>query len=187
MRSRIRSGRGQALARAAGLPRKPGSAVLDATGGLGRDAFTLAALGAHVTLFERSPLVAELLRDAQRRVRACSEPTMVAAADRLRIVGGDARDLPASEGPFDCAYLDPMYDDPARRALPQKEMQLLRELVGADADAAELLTYLRSRVPRVVVKRGPRTPALGDAAADECIRSSQARFDLYFNTGLRGP
>src|SRR5688572_20080391 len=61
-------GRGQPIARAIGL--KPGvkpPSVIDATAGLGRDAFVLACLGCEVTLLERSPTVAALLRDALER------------------------------------------------------------------------------------------------------------------------
>ena len=36
--------------------------IVDATAGLGRDAFLLASLGAKVTLIERSPMMYELLK-----------------------------------------------------------------------------------------------------------------------------
>jgi hypothetical protein len=55
-------GRSQALARAVGLKRGATPDVLDATAGLGRDAFTLACLGCRVCLVERSPVIASLLR-----------------------------------------------------------------------------------------------------------------------------
>lgn len=182
-RSRIRGGRRQPLARAVGLPRKPDAAVLDATGGLGRDAFTLAALGAQVTLVERQPLVVELLRDAQRRARQSDDAAMVEAADRLRILGSDALDVGRSQGPFDAVYLDPMYPEDGKSALPQKEMQLLRELAGDDPDAAALLEHVRGLSPRVAVKRPSKAPWLGDARPDGVIEGTQARFDLY----LRAP
>ena len=41
--------------------------VVDATAGLGRDAFVLASLGCRVTLIERSPVVAALLQDGLAR------------------------------------------------------------------------------------------------------------------------
>lgn len=178
-RSRIRAGRRQPLARAAGLHLKPEARVLDATGGLGRDAFTLAALGAQVLLVERQPLVVDLLRDAQRRARESADPALVAAADRLRIVGSDALDVGADQGPFDAAYLDPMYPDDGKRALPQKEMQLLRELAGDDLDAAALLAHARQLAPRVAVKRPSKAVWLGEARPDAVIEGTQARFDLY--------
>lgn len=178
-RSRIRGGRRQALARAAGLHSKADARVLDATGGLGRDAFTLAALGAQLTLVERQPLVVELLRDAQQRARASADEPMIAAADRLLIIGSDALDIGVGQGPFDCVYLDPMYPDDGKSALPQKEMQLLRDLAGDDLDAAALLAHARGLAPRVAVKRPAKAVWLGGEKPDGVIEGSQARFDLY--------
>lgn len=178
-RSRIRSGKRQPLARAVGLHLKPAACVLDATGGLGRDAFTLAALGAQVVLAERQPLVVELLRDAQRRARLSPDPTTVDAADRLRIVGSDALEVNAAQGPFDAAYLDPMYPDDGKSALPQKEMQLLRELAGDDLDADALFMHVRGLAPRVAVKRPLKAPWLAGARPDAVLEGTQARFDLY--------
>ena len=63
---RFRSGasRRDPLARAAGFARGSVPTIVDATAGLGRDAFLLATLGAQVTLLERSAEVHDLLRDA---------------------------------------------------------------------------------------------------------------------------
>lgn len=178
MRSRIRAGRRQVLARAAGLS-APGIRVLDATAGLGRDGFTLAALGAQVVMAERQPLVVELLRDAQRRARASELPALVDAADRVRVVGSDALHVNPTQGPFDTVYLDPMYPDDGKSALPQKEMQLLRDLAGDDVDAVALLAHARTLAPRVAVKRPARAPWLGDQKPDAQIPGTQTRFDLY--------
>ena len=58
-------GRGQAIAKAIGLKQgMPVPSVLDATAGLGKDAYILACLGCNITLIERSPFVAELVKDA---------------------------------------------------------------------------------------------------------------------------
>ncbi|MGQ0700958.1 MAG: class I SAM-dependent methyltransferase [Panacagrimonas sp.] len=179
MRSRIRAGRRQLLARAVGLHRHPGAAVLDATGGLGRDAFTLAALGANVMLVERQPLVVELLRDAQQRARQAEDSRVREAADRLRIIGSDALDVGADQGPFDAVYLDPMYPGDGKSALPQKQMQLLRELSGDDLDASELLAHARRLAWRVAVKRPLKAEWLGGAKPDAVLEGTQARFDLY--------
>lgn len=178
-RSRIRSGRRQLLARAAGLHRRADASVLDATGGLGRDAFTLAALGANVLLAERQPLVVELLRDAQRRAFESPDTALRVAAERLRIVGTDALEVTRGQGPFDTVYLDPMYPDDGKTALPQKEMQLLRDLSGDDLDADVLLIHACMLAPRVAVKRPLKAQWLGDRAPQTVLKGTQARFDLY--------
>lgn len=180
MRRRIAMGRRQLLARAVGLPRRPGLHVVDATAGLGRDGFTLAALGARVTMIERQPLVVALLRDAHARVRDGADAVLREAAARVEIVEADAAQLLGSGLlSADAIYLDPMYAGEGRRALPQKEMQLLRELNGGDPDAALLLQIARHRAPRVAVKRPLKSPWLDESKPQAVIEGTQARFDVY--------
>lgn len=179
-RRRIAAGRKQLLPRALGLHKRADLRILDATGGLGRDGFTLAALGASVTITERQPQVAELLADARRRALLCPDPSLQAAARRVTILAVDALHLDADRlTAFDAAHLDPMYPDDGKTALPQKGMQLLRELAGDDLDAAQLLSHLRRLIPRVAVKRPLRAPALGEQRPDAVTGGTQARFDLY--------
>ena len=59
----------EAVARAMGIKGNQRIEVIDATAGLGRDAFIMMALGAKVTLLERSPVVAALLVDGIYRAR----------------------------------------------------------------------------------------------------------------------
>lgn len=183
---RIGAGRKQPLAKAIGLhkPRAPEDGplrVLDATAGLGRDGFTLAMLGAAVSLLERNPTTCALLRDA--RIRALAVSGTQAAAERIEILEGDAADVladPAHHGRWDAVYLDPMYPDDGKSALPSKEMQLLRELTGGDADADALLApALSCAVRRVVVKRPSKAPPLGGIAPSLRFDSTQLRFDVY--------
>ena len=58
------SGRRQLLARACGI--KPGvtPSILDATAGMGRDAYILATLGCEVVMLERNEAVAAALKEA---------------------------------------------------------------------------------------------------------------------------
>ena len=171
-----------------GLAKLPQPRVLDATAGLGRDAFVLASLGAHVTLVERNEMVAALLADARRR--AALDPVAAAAAARTEIVCADARSLlgppssasvggPAGER-FDVVYLDPMYPDRGKSALAGKELQLLRELAGPDDDADELLgPALANARRRVVVKRPLKAPPLAGRKPALAFAGTQARFDVY--------
>ena len=66
-RRKFGGGKGQAIAKAVGLNKGATPHVLDATAGLGRDAFVLAALGCKVTMHERHPVVAALLYDGLQR------------------------------------------------------------------------------------------------------------------------
>lgn len=167
-----------------GLAKNPQASILDATAGLGRDAFVLAALGATLTLVERNPTVAALLADA--RLRALADPDTAAAAARTEIVCADARNLwpPASGTRFDVIYLDPMYPGRGKTALAKKELQLLRELAGPDADADELLApALANAQRRVVVKRPLKAPPLAGREPSLRFAGTTARFDVYLVPG----
>lgn len=184
LRRRIAAGRRQPLARAAGLHKDPHPTVLDATAGLGRDAFTLAALGAQLTLAERQPSIAELLRDAQRR--ALQHPQLEAAAQRVEVLNLDALELFAGPRRWDVVYLDPMYPDDGKSALPAKEMQILRDLTGGDPDGDRLLTpALACARARVVVKRPLKAPWLAQAEPSMSLASTQLRFDVYLKSAIR--
>ncbi len=169
------------LAHALGLDRGVRS-ILDATAGLGRDASALARRGACVVMVERNPILAELLADGLARAARAGDPI----AERLSLVHTDALEHLASlssDARPDAIYLDPMFPPTRKAALPQFELQVLRELLGDDAeagsDAVALLAAAR-RVTRrrVVVKRPPRAApiAAGRIAAHAGTR---VRYDVY--------
>ncbi len=179
-------GRNQPLARAVGLKGSAEPSVIDATAGLGRDAFVLASLGARVVMLERSVVIGVLLQDALRRAHA--DPVVSAIAARMQLVVTDAVTFldTLSAGPDgvrpDVVYLDPMYPHTSKTALQKKEMQLFRAVVGTEDDAARLLAAAR-RVAgaRVAVKRPLSAPFLADAKPNGKVVSKNTRFDLYLS------
>ncbi len=184
-RRRVQGGKKQLLAKAVGLHKYPHPHVLDCTGGMGRDAFTLASLGATVTLLERSLPIARLLADAQHR--ATGEDISRAAAERMTVIEANAHSfLAAANEPetlarWDVIYLDPMYPEDGKSALPGKEMQLLRDLTGGDEDADALLQLARRCARnRVVVKRPAKAPWLAGEKPGLEFKGTQARFDVYW-------
>ena len=178
-RHRSGAGRGHALVRAVGLkPSKP-LHVLDATAGLGRDAFLLASLGADVTLVERAPPVQAALAAALAALAAAG-PEHAAIAARMRLVEGDARSvLPNSTA--DVVTVDPMHPARLGSALVKAEMRHLRALVGDDADSGALVAAaLASRVPRVVLKWPLRAPApAGVPAPSHSLQGKTVRYDVF--------
>ena len=175
-------GRKQPLARAIGLKKGMTPHVLDATAGLGRDAFVLATLGCAVQLVERSRVIGALLEDGLRRAQADTEVSVIAS--RMSLSVGQAaevmRTLPDAERP-DVVYLDPMYPHGDKAALQKKEMRLFRMLVGADDDASDLLqAALTCAKKRVVVKRPRNAPTLGETQPSASVQSKNTRYDLYF-------
>ncbi|MFM5136385.1 class I SAM-dependent methyltransferase, partial [Aeromonas rivipollensis] len=108
-RRKFGGGRGQSIAKAVGLKSGAMPTVVDATAGLGRDAFVLASLGCKVTLIERSPVVAALLQDGL--ARAAQDPEIGPwVSERMHLLQGPAVDnlLALSERP-EVIYLDPMF------------------------------------------------------------------------------
>jgi 16S rRNA (guanine1516-N2)-methyltransferase len=181
-RLRFGGGRGQALARAAGI--KPGfnPTIWDATAGMGRDAFVLASLGCQVTLCERSPVMAALLADGLERAALASDigPWV---NQRLRLVHADAagelQKLATRDRP-DVVYLDPMYPPGKDQVLVKKEMRALQQLVGPDRDSDQLLeAALGCAQRRVVVKRPKRAGWLDNRKPASSIESKKTRYDLY--------
>ncbi len=169
------------LARAVGLKGASVPTVLDATAGLGRDAFMLATLGCTVTMVERSPLIAALLRDGL--ARAAAHAGTRDSVQRMTILVGDGTAIleqwPVAHRP-DVVYLDPMYPQRGKTALVKKEMRLLRALVGEDRDAPQLLAAaLRAARKRVVVKRPRRAAPLPGSAPSHQLTGSTTRFDIY--------
>jgi len=180
-RSRHGNRNKEPLARAIGLKDRDPPTILDATAGLGRDAFILATLGCRVILVERSPLIAALLRDGL--ARALADANTRTAAERMQLHGGDAvavMERCAEHGRPDVIYLDPMYPHRSKSALVKKEMRMVRALVGEDVDAPQLLeAALRIARKRVVVKRPRSAPALPGIAPSHTLLGSTTRFDVY--------
>ncbi|WP_303902674.1 class I SAM-dependent methyltransferase [Thiohalomonas denitrificans] len=186
-RRRFGGGRGQPIAKAIGLKKGRTPSVIDATAGLGRDAFVLASLGCPVRLIERSAAVAALLEDGLRRARQDSEVGPI--AERMSLIRADASDylrgLPAHECP-DVVYLDPMYPGRRSRALVKKEMQLFHRLIGTDPNAQGLLpAALECARERVVVKRPDYAPPLADRPATLAFETRRNRFDVYIIRAMK--
>ncbi|WP_181919213.1 class I SAM-dependent methyltransferase [Alkalilimnicola ehrlichii] len=76
-----------------------------------------------------------------------------------------------------------MYPEGGTRAQVKKEMQLLRRLLGADADPSELLAAAQHAAKqRVVVKRPLKAPAISGSRPDYSLEGRSVRFDVYLIT-----
>lgn len=179
-RRRFGGGRGEAVAKAVGIKKSYVPSVVDATAGLGRDAFVLASLGCRVRMIERHPVVAALLDDGLQRAYQDSE---IGSWMRERMVlihasGIDA--LADISPPPEVVYLDPMYPHRQKSALVKKEMRVFQSLVGADEDADKLLTpALALATRRVVVKRPDYAEPLAGQKAPAALETKSHRFDIY--------
>ncbi len=174
-------GRKQPLARAMGIKGGYRPSIIDATAGLGRDSFVLASLGCRVTLIERSPVMAALVRDGIERAAQDQGTTAVAAA--MYLMEGDSTSLlqDPSMAPADVVYLDPMYPHRSKSALVKKEMRLIRDLVGDDEDAPALFeASLAAATRRVVVKRPIQAPSISSSKPiSMTVAGKNHRYDIY--------
>jgi 16S rRNA (guanine1516-N2)-methyltransferase len=173
----------EAIAKACGLNKKRDLTVLDATAGLGRDAFVLASLGASVTLVERNPVVAALLFDGLRR--AAANPQLAAVAARMQLQHCPAWQALATHAPVDVVFLDPMFPAREKTAQVKKEMRAFHEVVGSDDDASSLLApALQLAKKRVVVKRPGYAAFLAGQAPTMSVTGKNNRFDVYVNAAI---
>jgi 16S rRNA (guanine1516-N2)-methyltransferase len=186
-RVRHGGGSGQMIARAVGIQPGIRPTILDATAGLGRDAFVLAQLGCRLTLLERCPAIHALLEDGLQRARAAAEAAEASERMTLPPPADAIAAMRAWTGePPQVVYLDPMFPHRDKSALVKKEMRLFRPLVGDDLDAAELLAAaLALATHRVVVKRPRKAPALAGPAPGYVLEGKSSRFDIYPLARLR--
>lgn len=180
-RRQFGGGAGQPVAKAVGIKGGYRPSIVDATAGLGRDAFVMASLGATVTLIERAPIAAALLADGLQRATAHPDTADIAA--RMTLVHADAAqwltDCPQTMRP-DVVYLDPMFPDTGKAALAKKDMQAFQTLIGDDLDSERLLSAaLNVAKKRIVVKRPRLGPPIDGPKPSAQHIGKSTRFDLY--------
>ena len=111
--------------------------AIDATAGLGEDSLLLAAAGFQVTLFERNPVIAQLLADALERAKEIPELASIVARmtlrneDSIEALNALALALDHSEPDVvspDVILLDPMFPERQKSALVKKKLQMIQKL-----------------------------------------------------------
>lgn len=171
-------GKSHPMARALGIA-TPNSFAIDATAGLGADAYVIAWLGFRTLAVDQNAVAFALLEDGlARSPRTVARELLTAQLDDSE---GLLRKLADSERP-DVVYLDPMYpEDESKTALPKKAMQLFRSLVARDEarDEALLDAALVAARRRVVIKRPPNAPHLGGRAPSATHAGKTVRFDVH--------
>jgi len=165
------------IAKAMGVSPKANPRILDVTAGLGRDSFILAALGYHITLIERSPIVFQQLSDALQH--AANDERFCDVVARMHLIHADALDYLQGQT-ADIIYIDPMFPSRNKSALVKKEIQQLQSLIGPDHDATQLLALaLSCATKRVVVKRPRLAKPLGQLPPHFSYEGNSSRFDIY--------
>lgn len=158
-----------ALLKACGPP--SGRVILDATAGLGTDLLLLHSKGFAVQGIERNPVLYALLDSYLLAQEMNDIPlTLADAHDELESVSTPTADV---------IYLDPMFPETGKTALPGKSMQYLRALLDDSTEAPDaLLALARARAgDRVVLKRRRKDPVIGEPAWQ--VKGKSVRYDVY--------
>ena len=178
-RLRFGGGRGQALAKAMGLRAGKTPMIVDATAGLGRDSFLLASLGAQVIMIERSEKMHMLLAQGMKRASQ-KGGEFREIVSRMTLLKGDARDLLVGLS-AEAILIDPMHPPRNNSALVKRELRQVREIVGNDDDASDLVQVaLNHAFNRVVVKWPAKAdPIPGIRACSHQIIGKSTRYDVF--------
>ena len=153
--------------------------VVDATAGLGRDSFLLASLGAQVTMIERSEKMHGLLVQGMKRA-AQEGSEFREIIGRMTLLKGDAKDLLLGMS-AEVILIDPMHPPRTNSALVKRELRQVREIVGTDEDAADLvMVALQNALSRVVLKWPAKAdPITGIQPCSHQIVGKSTRYDVF--------
>ena len=184
MRHRRRGGHNELLGKAVGINRKSSLTVIDATAGLGRDAFVLADLGCRLVLCEREPILVAMLQSALACAQSSEDDWIAEVTARMQLLPGDVLSQPRENLlEADVIYLDPMFPKRDKQAAVKKEMALFQRILPPDDDpemGSTLFDLAISLAPaRVVVKRPRKAPTLTSALPSHALQGKAVRYDVY--------
>ena len=153
--------------------------ALDATAGLGEDSLLLAAAGFTVTLCERDPVIAALLRDSLRR--AADDPELADAVSRMTLIECDSVSyMRGTDARFDVILLDPMFPERKKSGLIKKKLQLIQMLEAPCGDEDGLFSAAYALSPRkLLIKRPAKGPYLSGKKPDHSITGGSVRYDCF--------
>ena len=158
---------------------KEGRKAIDATAGMGEDAFLLAAQGDEVTLYEQNPVVAALLKDAIRRAK--KNQILKDIAGRMKVVEADSvESMSKLLDPVDVIYLDPMFPARQKSSLINKKLQLIQKLEPPCSEETDLFdAALKVGPSRIIVKRPLKSEYLAGREPSYTLKGKAIRYDCY--------
>lgn len=158
---------------------KPGRKAIDATAGMGEDAFLLAAQGYEVTLFEQNPVIAVLLKDALRRAK--KHPVLKDIASRMNLVQDNSVEgMSKLLDPVDVIYLDSMFPARQKSSLINKKLQLIQKLEPPCSEETDLFDAAISASPsKIIVKRPLKSEFLAGRKPSYTLNGKAIRYDCY--------
>ncbi len=166
--------------------------VIDVTAGWGQDSIVMHELGMCVTAVEREPIIYLLLWDGLRRYfnfykSEGNKTVFNTEKEKFTLIYGDAISVLESLGESECPdliYLDPMFPENKKRALSNKNMQILQALTDKKENNIEkLLKVALNKIKKRLILKRP----LKDKTLDEKFESKKStqfmgksiRYDVY--------
>lgn len=158
---------------------KDGRKAIDATAGMGEDAFLLAAYGYQVTLYEQNPVIAALLKDALRRAK--KNMILKEIAGRMKLVEGDSVEcLAGLADSVDLIYLDPMFPQRQKSGLINKKLQLIQKLEPPCSEEKDLFdAAIKVKPSKIIVKRPLKSVHLAGREPSYILKGKAIRYDCY--------
>ncbi len=98
----------------------------------------------------------------------------------MQLIHGDAKDLIPTLNP-EIILIDPMHPERKKSALVKQEMRFLREIVGTDDDANELINIALKFAKKRVVLKWPQNASLPEdiRPPSHQIRGKTTRYDVF--------
>ncbi len=176
----LNRGKHELIAKALGLPRGNND-IVDLTAGLAQDAVTFARLECRVRAIERSPLIFPLLEEAHQKALDQS----LTWSHNIKFIFCEGQEYLDALKPEECPqviYVDPMFPYEGKTALPRKEMQIFRAVIGEKNDGEVLVKKaFQKATDRVVVKRPLHAQDLVPGVSHR-FKGSSIRYDMYLST-----
>ena len=151
--------------------------AIDATAGMGEDSLLLAAYGFKVNLYEKNPIIAELLKDALERAK--QTPELKEIVSRMEVFEEDSI-IAMSKLDYkpDVILLDPMFPERTKSALIKKKFQILHQIETPCTNEKELLnSAIKANPKKIVIKRPLKGEYLAGIKPSYSVKGNSIRYD----------
>ena len=151
--------------------------AIDATAGMGEDSLLLAAYGFKVNLYEKNPIIAELLKDTLERAK--QTPELKEIVSRMEVFEEDSI-IAMSKLDYkpDVILLDPMFPERTKSALIKKKFQILHQIETPCTNEKELLdSAIKANPKKIVIKRPLKGEYLAGIKPSYSVKGNSIRYD----------
>ena len=151
--------------------------ILDATAGLGHDAFIFALLGQSVTCIERNKGILILFEEALRMLP--KETYYKNAKRRIEIINKDASEYTHNPQGHDLVYIDPMFQV-SKKLRRNKSLTFINSYLGKEDDVT--IDFIKKNTFRRIVVKRPKN--FKDFAVKESfiVPGSSVDFKVLINS-----